>query len=138
MEGAWPLSDRWLWGLTGTVTSQKDSLESPSPLSSTHTPEGPPPAPPPPRAPAYWAVWSSVSCRQVSPGGRGTSGVPALKLSAVTAASVLLLHRGGPCWCHSGPQIPGRKVRTESDTEMHSGSEPRLYVLVPTRPGNAG
>ena len=31
----------WLRGLAGTVTSQKDSLESPSPLSSTHTPEGP-------------------------------------------------------------------------------------------------
>ena len=31
--------------------------------------------------------------------------------------------------------IPGREDRTEGDTEMHSGSEPRLYVLVPTRPG---
>ena len=80
-------------------------------------------------------MWSSVSCRQVSPGGRVPFRVPALSLSPVTAASVLLLHRGGPCWCHSGPQIPGRKVRTESDTEMHSGSEPQLYVLVPTRPG---
>ena len=61
--------------------------------------------------------------------------VPALSLSAVTAASVLLLHRGGPCWCHSGPQIPGREDRTEGDTDMYSGSEPRLYVLEPTRPG---
>ena len=67
-------------------------------------------------------------------GGRVPFGVPALSLSAVTAVSVLLLHRGSPCWCLSGPQIPGRKVRTETDTEMHSGSEPRLYVLVPTRP----
>ena len=80
-------------------------------------------------------MWSSVSCRQVSPGGRVPFGVPALSLSSVTAASVLLLHRGGPCWCHSGPQIPGREERTEHDTEMYSGSEPRLYVMVPTRPG---
>ena len=60
--------------------------------------------------------------------------MPALSLSAVTPASVLLLHRGGPCWCHSGPQIPGREDRTERDTEMYSGSVPRQYVLVPTRP----
>ena len=49
-------------------------------------------------------------------------GVPALSLSAVAAAWVLLLHRGGPCCCLSGPQIPGGEDRTERDTEMHSGS----------------
>ena len=68
-------------------------------------------------------------------GAGSPSGVPALSMSTVTEASVLVLHKGGPCWCHSGPQIPGREDRAEGDTEMHSGSEPRLYVLVPTRPG---
>ena len=61
--------------------------------------------------------------------------MPALSLCAVTAASVLHLHRGGPCRCHSGPQIPGCEDRTEHDTEMYSGSGSQLYVLVPTRPG---
>ena len=70
----------------------------------------------------------------MSPGGRVPFRVPALSLSAVTAASVLLLHRGGPCWGHSGPQIPGREERTERDTDMYSGSELQLYVLVSTRP----
>ena len=56
-------------------------------------------------------------------------------MSAVTAASVLLLPRGGPCRCHSGPQIPGREDRTEHNTEMHSGSGSKLNVLLPTRPG---
>ena len=51
-------------------------------------------------------------------------GVPALSMSALTAASVLLLHRGGPHGCHSGPQIPGGEDRTESDTVMYSGYEP--------------
>ena len=54
--------------------------------------------------------------------GAGSPSGPALSLCAVTAASVLLLHRGGPCWCHSGPQIPGRDDRTEGDSDMYSGS----------------
>ena len=40
-------------------------------------------------------------------------GMPALSMSAVTAASVLLPHRSGPCGGHSGPQIPGGEDRTE-------------------------
>ena len=43
-------------------------------------------------------------------------GVPALSMSPVTAASVLLLHRGGPRRCHPGAQIPGPEDRTEGDT----------------------
>ena len=69
----------------------------------------------------------------MSPGVRVPFGVPALSLSAVTAASVLLFHRGAPCWGHSGPQIPGLEERTERDTDMYSASEPRLHVLVHTR-----
>ena len=59
--------------------------------------------------------------------------MPAVSLSTVTAVSILLLHRGGPCWCLSGPQIPGREERTERDTDVYSGSELQRYVLVPTR-----
>ena len=70
----------------------------------------------------------------MSPGGRVPFRVPALSLSTVTAAWVVLLHRGGFCWCLSGHQIPGREKRTERDTDMYSGSELQLYVLVLTRP----
>ena len=97
-EGAWPpwVTD-WLWGLAGTVTSQKDSLESPSPLSCTLRAEGPPPAPPLPWAPASWAVWSSVSCRQASPGGQGP----------LRSASTKPVH----CDCCMGPPCPqGRSM----------------------------
>ena len=125
----------WLWGLAGTVTSQKDSLESPSP-SHTLRPEGPLPHPTPGISPCLLGcvVFCLLQAAE-SGGGRVPLRVPALSLSAVTAASVLLLFRGSPCWGHSGPQIPGREDRTERNTDMYSGSEPRLYVLVPTRLG---
>ena len=42
--------------------------------------------------------------------------MPALSLSAVTAASVLLVHRGGPCWGHSGPRFP--VVMTEQSATL--------------------
>ena len=38
-------------------------------------------------------------------GAGSPSGVPALSLSAVTAVSVLLLHKGCPCWCLSDPRF---------------------------------
>ena len=118
--------------MAGTVTSQKDSLESPS-SSHPHSAQRASTCPTPTMSPCLLGCVVFCLLQAGESWGAGSPSGPALSLCAVTAASVLLLHRGGPCWCHSGPQIPGREDRAEGDTEMHSGSEPRLYV--PTRPG---
>ena len=118
-----PLSDRLALGYgRGSDLSERTPLERASP-SHPHSEQRAVRLPRPRHEPLPPGL-----CGLLSPAGRSVLGgrvlfrVPALSLSTVTAASVLLLHRGGLCWCLLGPHIPGREERTEHDTNMYSGS----------------
>ena len=134
-EGAWSLSDRSALG-PGRDSDISEGLpgEPLSPLTHTQT-RGLSASPAPTMSPCLLGCVVFCLLQAGESWGRVPLGVPALSMSTVTETSVLLLHRGGPRWCHPGSQIPGPEDRTEHDTEMYSGSGSWPHVLVPTRHG---
>ena len=114
-KGRGPLSNRSALG-PGRDSDLSEGLpgEPLSPLIHTQT-RGPSTCPAPAMGPCLLGCVVFCLLQAGESRGQGPLGGANSSISPVTAASVLLLHRGGPRGCHSGPQILGREDRTEGD-----------------------